>query len=75
MNISLVRKKLNEVTNNIPVVEYQDKYYFLKKIKSIFPEFSNEKIAEAIEFANKKAKFFGKKKKYVNALSSKMFFS
>ena len=77
MNIAIARKKLNEVTNNelVPVEEYQDKYYFLKKIKNIFPELSNEKIAGAIEFANKKAKFPGKKKKYVNALSFKMFLS
>ena len=75
MSISYIEKKLNEAIDFelVPVEEYQDKYYFLKKIKNIFPELSNEKIAGAIEFANKKAKFPGKKKKYVNALSLKMF--
>jgi hypothetical protein len=75
MKLSLARKKLcEEISLQIfPIEEYQDKYYFLKKIKSIFPELSQEKIADAIEFANKKAKFPGKKKKYINALSIKMF--
>ncbi len=77
MNIAFARKRLIEVTDfePFPIEEYQDKYYFLKKIKSIFPELSEEKIAGAIEFANKVAKFPGKKKKYVNALSFKMFLS
>ena len=77
MNFAIARKKLSEATvfELVPVKEYQDKYYFLKKIKSIFPELSDEKIAGAIEFANKKASFPGKKKKYINALSFKMFLS
>ena len=77
MNIAFARKKLNEVTENerVPVEEYQDKYYFLKKIKNLFPELSDEKIAGAIEFANEKVKFQQKKKKYINALSFKMFLS
>jgi hypothetical protein len=75
LKITLAKKKINEIINHqfFPIEEYQDKYYFLKRIKSIFPELSNEKIAGALEFANKKAKSPGKKKKYVNALSYKMF--
>jgi hypothetical protein len=77
INIAFVRKKLIEVADfePVPVEEYQDKYFFLKKIKSIFPELSDKKIAGAIEFANKAVKFPGKKKKYINALSFKMFLS
>ena len=77
MNIALARKKLNDITNfeNFPVEEYQDKYYFLKRIKSIFPELTDAKILGAIEFANSRAKFPWKKKKYINALSFKMFLS
>ena len=77
MNFIIARKKLSEVINfeSVPVEEYQDKYYFLKRIKSIFPELSDEKIFGAIEFANTEVKFPGKKKKYINALSFKMFLS
>ncbi len=77
MNIVSAKKKLDELTNYqaVPVEEYQDKYYLLKKIKNIFPELPDKKIAGAIEFANKKAKFPLKKKKYINALSFKMFLS
>jgi hypothetical protein len=77
MNFIIARKKLSEVINfeSFPVEEYQDKYYFLKRIKSIFPELSEKKILGAIEFANLKVNFPGKKKKYINALSFKMFLS
>ena len=29
--------------------EYQDKYYFQKKVREIFPQFSNEEIYSAID--------------------------
>jgi hypothetical protein len=77
MNSGVAIKKLYEVTDFelIPIKEYQDKYYFLKKIKGIFPEVPDKKIAGAIEFANNEAKFPGIKKKFINALSFKMFHS
>jgi hypothetical protein len=77
MNIVAAKKKLVEVTTFelVPIEEYQDIYYYLKKIKSIFPELSDEKIAGAIDFANKEVKISGKKKYYIDALSFKMFLS
>ncbi len=75
MNIIKARNVLLKETlqDYFPVEEYQDKYYFLKKLKSIFPELSENKIADAIDYANKNVKSSGTKKKYLNALSSKMF--
>jgi hypothetical protein len=77
VNLELARKKLYEAVDfeRIPVEEYQNKYYFLKKIKNIFPDISEEKIADAISYANKEVRISGKKKKFVNALSIKIFSS
>lgn len=57
----------------LPIEEYQDKYYFIKKIKGFFPDLSDDKIISAIEYANRQSGSFLRKKKYVNALSLKMF--
>jgi hypothetical protein len=57
----------------LPIEEYQDKYYFIKKIKGFFPDLSDDKIISAIEYANRQSGLFLRKKKYVNALSLKMF--
>lgn len=75
MSISYIEKKLNEAIDFelVPVEEYQDKYYFLKKIKNIFPELTNKQIVNAINYANVKVKFFRRKKKYIKALSYKIF--
>ncbi len=59
----------------LPIEEYQDKYYFIKKIKDFFPDLSDDKIISAIEYANRQSGSFLRKKKYVNALSLKMFAS
>lgn len=77
MEFSSVRKKLSDsITFEVfPVEEYQDKYYLLKKIKNIFPELPEQKITEAINFANSEVKSSGNKKKFINALSVKMFIS
>ncbi len=77
MQMELVKKELHNVVDleKVPVEEYQDKYYFLKRIKRIFPELSNEKIANAINYANNEVKVSGRKKKYINALSLKIFFA
>ncbi len=77
MQMELVKKKLNNLVDleKVPVEEYQDKYYFLKKIKSIFPELSDVKIVNAINYANNEIKVTGRKKKYINALSFKIFFA
>jgi hypothetical protein len=75
MDISISKKNLIKAVDSevVPVEEYQDKYYFSKKLKSIFPELTNEQIINAINFANKKVKLSGSRKKYVNALSFRMF--
>ena len=57
----------------LPIEEYQDKYYFIKKIKGFFPDLTDDKIISAIEYANRQSGLFLRKKKYVNALSLKMF--
>lgn len=57
----------------LPIEEYQDKYYFIKKIKVFFPDLTDDKIISAIEYANRQSGLFLRKKKYVNALSLKMF--
>ena len=57
----------------LPIEEYQDKYYFIKKIKGFFPDLTDDKILSAIEYANRQSGLFLRKKKYVNALSLKMF--
>ena len=57
----------------LPIEEYQDKYYFTKKIKGFFPDLPDNKIISAIEYANGQSGLFLRKKKYVNALSLKMF--
>jgi len=69
------RKRLNDLIDSekVPIEEYQDKYYFLKKVKSNFPELPEERISSAINYANNEIKTKGKKRKYLNALSLKMF--
>ncbi|OGU29502.1 MAG: hypothetical protein A2057_14045 [Ignavibacteria bacterium GWA2_35_9] len=75
MSLSAAKRIIYDIVTweFLPIEEYQDKYYFLKKIKGIFPDLSDEKIISAIEYANRQTKSSVRKKKYVNALSLKMF--
>jgi hypothetical protein len=75
MKLSAAKKIIYDIVTLefLPIEEYQDKYYFLKKIKGIFPDLSDDKIISAIEYANSQTRSSLRKKKYVNALSLKMF--
>jgi dsDNA-specific endonuclease/ATPase MutS2 len=75
MGLARAKKMLYDIITweFLPIEEYQDKYYFFKKMKRVFPDLSDEKIISAIDYANRETKSSRKKKKYVNALSFKMF--
>jgi hypothetical protein len=75
MGMSKAKKIIYDIVTweLLPIEEYQDKYYFIKKIKGFFPELTDDKIISAVEYANKQTGSFLKIKKYVNALSFKMF--
>ncbi len=49
--------------------EYQDKYYFAKNLKSLFPDLSEKNIYESINSANKNTQNPRKKNKYAEILS------
>jgi hypothetical protein len=75
MGLAAAKKMIYDIITweFLPIEEYQDKYYFLKKMKRIFPDLSDERIISAIDYANKETKSSVKKKKYANALSFKIF--
>jgi len=75
MGIPAAKKIISDIVTweFLPIEEYQDKYYFIKKIKGFFPDLSDDKIISAIDYANGQSGLFLRKKKYVNALSLKMF--
>ena len=49
--------------------EYQDKYYFAKSLKSLYPDLSEDNIYESINSANEIIKKPRRKDKYVDILS------
>ena len=63
-------KKLLE--DSVNVQEYQDKFYFVKNLKTILPEISEDKIYKAIEITNLRLKPPRKKKEYVDLLVQKL---
>ncbi len=75
MSISDAKKIIYDIVTweFLPIEEYQDKYYFIKKIKGVFPDLSDDIIISAIDYANRQPGSFLRRKKYVNALSLKMF--
>jgi hypothetical protein len=56
------------VGNTVYIDEYQDKYYFVKALKNLFPSFSEDEIYDSIQSTNNALKGSRKKGKYVNML-------
>jgi hypothetical protein len=58
--------------NSFNLEEYQDKYYFQKKVQEIIPEISNREIYWAIETLLAKGTNFNNKE-FVSDLSNKLY--
>lgn len=70
MDKSSIKKQISNliIGNTVHIDEYQDKYYFAKGLKELFPNFSDEDIYYSIQLANNTLQGSRKKRKYVNML-------
>ena len=59
--------------NHFNIEEYQDKYYFKKKVQEYFPRFSDEIIFSAIESYIKNDSSYLPRQKSLQALSEKLY--
>ena len=59
--------------NLFNIEEYQDKYYFKKKVQEYFPVISDELIFSAIESFNKDVYPFLRRQKSLQELSEKLY--
>jgi hypothetical protein len=59
--------------NHFNIEEYQDKYYFKKKVQEYFPQFSDEIIFSAIESYNKNNSSDLRRQKSLQVLSEKLY--
>ncbi len=55
------------------IEEYQDKYYFKKKVKEYFPQFTDEIIFSAIESYNKNNSSYLRRQRSLQVLSEKLY--
>jgi hypothetical protein len=71
---NFLKEKINDLLllNSGGIEEYQDKFYFVKNLKSFFPELAEDNIYKAIESANKSLTHQRKKKDYINLLINKL---
>ena len=69
-NLKVQIKEL--LQDSVKVQEYQDKFYFVKNLKELMPEISEDKIYKAIEITNLSLKPPRKKKEYVDLLIQKL---
>lgn len=73
MKTDNLREQVKELLkDSINVQEYQDKFYFVKNLKILLPEMSEDKIYKAIEITNLSLKPPRKKKEYVDLLIQKL---
>jgi len=69
-----LREKIQELIfyNSVGIEEYQDKFYFVKNLKTLFPELKEDNIYKAIEAANRGFNPPRRRKKYINLLINKL---
>jgi hypothetical protein len=68
-----LRKQVkNLLQYSVNVQEYQDKFYFVKNLKVLLPEISEDNIYKAIEITNRSLKPPRKRKQYVDLLIKKL---
>jgi hypothetical protein len=74
MKESFLKEKINDLLlyDSVALEEYQDKFYFVKNLKNIFPEIPETNIYKAIEFTNENLHPPRKKKEYINLLINKL---
>lgn len=74
MDRQKVRKVLCGVLRNYYIFsdEYQDKYFLYKEIQIAMPEIKEDKIYEAIDYANRVVKPPRKTKKFIEAFAEKI---
>jgi len=73
MNTNNLREQVkNLLQDSVNVQEYQDKFYFVKNLKTLLPEMPEDKIYKAIEITNLSLKPPRKKKEYVDLLIKKL---
>jgi hypothetical protein len=71
-NFHIVIKTILE-DNHFNIEEYQDKYYFKKKVQEYFPQFSDEIIFSAIEYYNENNSSYLLRQKPLQVLSEKLY--
>lgn len=71
-NFHIVIKTIIE-ENHFNIEEYQDKYYFKKKIQEYFPRFSDDIIFSAIESYITNDFIRMRREKSIQALSAKLY--
>ncbi len=67
----VIKTIINE--NHFNIEEYQDKYYFKKKLQECFPQFTDEIIFSAIETYNKNNSSFIRGQKSLQTLSERLY--
>lgn len=69
-----LKEQIKEILINHPVNahEYQDKFYLVKELKTIFPKVNEDNIYKAIEYTNYSIRPPRNKKKYVDLLTNKL---
>ncbi len=73
MKTNNLREQVKELLqDSVNVQEYQDKFYFVKNLKTLLPEISEDKIYKAVEITNLSLKPPRKKKEYVDLLIQKL---
>jgi len=72
-NFHMVIKTIIE-DNHFNIEEYQDKYYFKKKVQEYFPGFSDEIIFAAIDSYIKNDSSYLHREKPLQSLSEKLYY-
>jgi hypothetical protein len=74
MKESFLKEKINELLlfDSVALEEYQNKFYFVKNLKILFPEIPETTIYKAIDYTNENLQPPRKKKEYINLLINKL---
>lgn len=60
------------IYDSVNTKEYQDKFYFVKKLRLLLPDVPEDKIYKAVEHTNLSLQSTINKKKYVDLLTNKL---
>lgn len=74
MNLSTLKTELNKIltTDNVSITEYQDKYYFVKSLREVFPEMPEKYFYNALDSTNNRLKAPRVKSNFVRVFATEL---